>query len=155
MSSTKTVARMLSRVAELSDGFEHFVATFAEQNLFTGPSLHFHLKTVSIRAGHATATETLSDPEFFESIYATLTTWGMHRMGRSHAKLAELREIRESFEEQATAIGEIEGLRLRDLSVAEAKNTGAKLWTIMGGLTPTPPQFAPRSFHQSAKVGLT
>jgi len=125
---------MRSRVAELSGGFEELVATFTQQDPFTGPSLYFHLKTVEMRARHASAVETLSSFEFFESLYATLTAWGMHRMGPKGAKLADLSEIVASFQQQADAISEIESLRLRDLSPTEVQEVAVKLWDIMRGL---------------------
>lgn len=134
MSSAKTLARMRSRVEELSAGFEQFVASFGSRDLFTGPSLFFHLKTVEVRARHASAVETILDGDFFEHLYATLTAWGMHRMGRSHAKLADIDEIRDSFAEQAAAIGEIESLRLRDLSTDDVDDVGSKLWAIIEDL---------------------
>jgi hypothetical protein len=134
MSSTKTIARMHSRVTELSATFDQFVTAFASRELFTGPSLYFHKKTLAIRASHCSAVEAIQDERFFEYLYATLTAWGMHRMGQSHAKLADLDQIRDSFVDRAAAIGEIESLRLRDLSTNDAKDVGAKLWAIIEGL---------------------
>jgi len=125
---------MRSRVTQLSAGFEQCVAAFTQQSLFTGPSLHFHLKTMAIRARYASAVEALRDKEFFEFLYATLTAWGMHRMGRSYAKLADYDEIVASFQRQAGAIGEIESLRLRNLNPTEAQEAGLRLWSIMASL---------------------
>ena len=84
MSSTKTLNRMRDRVTHLSNEFPKFVDNFNNQALFTGPSLHFHLKTVAIRARHTSAVQTLGDEGFFELLYATLTAWGMHRMAEPY-----------------------------------------------------------------------
>ncbi|MBN1488344.1 MAG: hypothetical protein JXA69_00375 [Phycisphaerae bacterium] len=130
-SSPKTLARMRTRVAQLSAEFDRYVTAFNHEALFTGPSLYFHLKTVEIRARHASVAATISDSQFFEYLYATLTAWGMHRPGRSRAKLANLHEMRESFEGQATAIDEMASLRLRDLSTIHAQQIASKLWAIM------------------------
>ncbi|RYC66245.1 hypothetical protein [Spirosoma sordidisoli] len=43
---------------------------------FTGPSLHFHIRALELK-----------NPEKIEFVYAALTAWGMHRMGKKGAKL--------------------------------------------------------------------
>jgi hypothetical protein len=48
--------------------------TFYRAQVFGGPSLHFHLR--SLDAAIAQDFE-----RFAESVYAVLASWGMHRMG--------------------------------------------------------------------------
>jgi hypothetical protein len=126
---------MRTRVAELTENFDGFLFTFNSQGLFTGPSLHFHRKTVAIRARHESAKETLGDDDFLECLYATLTAWGMHRMGRSHAKLVEFDQFRSSFRAQAGPLDAIAELRLRDLSSQDAQEVARRLWEIMRALS--------------------
>ena len=46
--NVRTITRMESRVNELIEGLEHYVNVFDNAKLFTGPSLHFHLKTIDL-----------------------------------------------------------------------------------------------------------
>lgn len=87
MASSKAVLdRMEQRVSELDAGFRTFVDVFARSERFSGPSWYFHRKTLQRRATHATIESLLGDDVFFDALYATLTAWGLHRMGPGNTK---------------------------------------------------------------------
>lgn len=68
-----------SKVNFILSNLSKFHNYYYTTNTFNGPSLHFHLKA-------------LEEKKFFkkvEYIYAALTAWGMHRMGKKGAKMKE------------------------------------------------------------------
>lgn len=84
-----TRQRLRERVADLSARFGECLAQFHCVEQFDGPSLHFHLRTINRLRLHQDAAEVLDDEEYFEHLYATLTSWGLHRMGPGRAKLRD------------------------------------------------------------------
>ena len=80
-SSYKTLARMRVRVTQLCENFGQYLEFFENSDPFVGPSVYFHNKTIAIRKRCDTVRGTLQCDEFFDFLYATLTAWGMHRMG--------------------------------------------------------------------------
>jgi hypothetical protein len=129
-----TLRRMQERVDRLIADFGRYVEAFDKANPFTGPSWYFHHKTLAILRQHGTACETLRSDEFVESLYATLTAWGLHRMGRRGAKLRELPEIMQTFRAQEEAIRNIQSLSITDMPIADLPAIVSKLWTILRAL---------------------
>ncbi|MGB8522887.1 MAG: hypothetical protein WCD43_07970 [Candidatus Acidiferrales bacterium] len=64
--------------------------TYYREELFGGPSLHFHLR--SLEAGREQNFE-----RFAEYVYAVLASWGMHRMGPGGSKMCEFAKFRSSL----------------------------------------------------------
>ncbi len=131
MSSDKTISRIIERVAKLKDEFTGCLQYFEAANLFTGPSLYFHYKTCTIRKKYPSAVATLNDKYFFESLYATLTAWGMHRMGPGKAKLVDLDDMMKSFIQQSNNIAKIETLVLSELGSNAIIDVTNRLWEII------------------------
>jgi hypothetical protein len=77
----ETTRRMGQRVSELVEDFDGCCDAFDRLNLFTGPSEYFHSKTLGLLRQHKCPADAVLDEVFVESVYATLTSWGMHRMG--------------------------------------------------------------------------
>jgi len=71
---------------DILDSLEAAHKAYYQSSTFTGPSLHFHLRSLeSARIG---------DRELFsESAYAMLTSWGMHRMGKGGPKMLTFAEF--------------------------------------------------------------
>lgn len=134
MSAFKTIQRMEERVGQLITEFSECLNIFDGAQLFTGPSLYFHYKTLRIRGKYSTAVDTLNDEDFYDSLYATLTAWGMHRMGTGNAKLAELDEIKESFRQQVEQIREVEAYAISELEKSRVGQVAEQLWRIISGL---------------------
>ncbi|MFQ5800635.1 MAG: hypothetical protein ACE5HH_02800, partial [Candidatus Hydrothermarchaeales archaeon] len=93
-----TFERMDGRVGQLVSGFDEYIEFFDKSNLFTGPSWYFHLRTMmhlrNVQLPNILFNE--EDP-FYELLYATLASWGMHRMGSKGAKLVEYETFRDSI----------------------------------------------------------
>lgn len=129
-----TVQRMQRRVAELVHGFSTYCDRFDEAHLFTGPSLYFHYKTLARRQTHAVIANVLRDDIFFESLYATLTSWGMHRMGDTKAKLVDFSEMVNSFREQASTINGLASHRICDLPPEKVPDIAVQIWSVISHL---------------------
>jgi hypothetical protein len=131
LSATKTVERMEQRVRQLIAEFSPCLEAFDVAQLFTGPSLHFYFKTLGARAKHGNAIEALNDDEFFEGLYATLTAWGMHRMGPGNAKLADLAVIKASFQRQREPISRLEAHDITSMEQTQLHQLTNDLWNVL------------------------
>lgn len=130
----KTAERMNQRVQQLIRGLSKYVGAFDSANLFTGPSVYFHLKTLERLRGHSSATEALADEQFVESIYATLAAWGMHRMGPRGARMVPFADFKAGLQQQAPRIHDLETLHLTNLATADVERIGSSVWEIIDGL---------------------
>ena len=74
--------------------FSRFVHSFDANRQFGGPSVYFHRKTIEALARYPTAVDALGDDAFFDYLYATLASWGLHRMGPGNAKLRDIDELK-------------------------------------------------------------
>jgi hypothetical protein len=134
MERDKIHKRMIDRVDDLICLMPECIDVFNKAKLFTGPSLYFHFKTLEILRSHASAHETLHDEMFFDRLYATLTAWGMHRMGKTFTKLRDVEEIENSFREQESHIREIEKFKIDELSIDDVGPISRKIWSIVDEL---------------------
>lgn len=76
------------------DKLEDSYTVFSDKNIFSGPSLHFHLRAISLR-NLAIAKDKNIDA-FLEMTYAALVSWGMHKMGSRGPKMVGFNEFRNS-----------------------------------------------------------
>lgn len=134
MRTNKTMARMEERVVRLKSDFSKCIEHFDNAQLFTGPSLYFHFRTLEIRKECETAIDTIDDERFFEYLYATLTSWGMHRMGAGNTKLREIKEIETSFKSQIDSIRYLQTLNLVELEASRIEDVTELLWNLIANL---------------------
>lgn len=95
----KTFKRMNDRVKELKENFDGFIEYFDSTSIFSGPSLYFHKKTIDILRRYGLSA-VLKSEQFFEYLYATLASWGLHRMGKTNTKLVDFDKFKESITSQ-------------------------------------------------------
>jgi hypothetical protein len=135
MPSSKTVLeRMDQGVGELISGFEGYVKVFSESERFTGPSGYFHRKTLALRNQHRDISSLLKDDLFFDGLYATLTAWGMHRMGPGNTRLRDLDEIRESIRGQANSLQALATLDITNIPDFARSTVVERVWSILSSL---------------------
>jgi len=134
-SSPKVLERMNERVAQLSHNFAEYLEFFSGSNNFVGPSIYFHNKTLAIRKKYSTAKETILSDGFFDYLYATLTAWGMHRMGTGNTKLRDIQELKQSFLLQADSIQKFDGLVITEINRADVSKIAHELWGVLSRLT--------------------
>lgn len=133
-SSEKVTARIATRVEELVADFDSYVTVFTQSGRFTGPCWYFHEKTIQARNDAPSIEALFADHTFFEYLYATLTSWGLHRMGPGNAKLRDIEEIKESFNLQLQAISDLSKLSLLTLPRENIRKTAEKVWRVLTSL---------------------
>ncbi len=112
----RTRERMARRVADLIARFSECLAEFERREEFPGPSLYFHLRTISRLRSHRDANSVLEDERYFEYLYATLTSWGLHRMGPGNAKLTDFDLFSKSARELFGRVSELFGRSILNVS---------------------------------------
>ena len=130
----ETLSRLEARVGELKRHFQECLAAFHDSELFSGPSQYFHLKTLACRARHRSVVEAFNDDQYLDSLYATLTAWGLHRMGPGNAKLRDITEIRGSLIRHADRLGELERLQLSELREQHVDRVAKEVWAVLRDL---------------------
>jgi hypothetical protein len=95
--------------------------------VFSGPSIYFHEKAVALRRSKSVA-QAARDPVLIEAIYATLASWGMHRMGPSGAKLVEFAAFKAGIVKALPLLAEIESTKLTTLSIENVSPVSEKIW---------------------------
>jgi len=131
MRQQDTIRRMQGRVESLIEHFDEYVGVFNQRNLFTGPSVYFHSKTLEILRKYSKPSEVLVDDLFFDYLYATLTAWGLHRMGPGLAKLAELEDIKESFRKLKGQISKLQCVEITSIHDSNITPVTSDLWEVL------------------------
>ena len=106
----------MNQASFLAEQRRYFAASYDEFLLFGGPSIYFH--TECLRAGRV---EFLGERQI-ETLYATLTAWGMHRMGdpkRTKTKLTDWQRFSDSIVSQGTALQQFLHYRMIDMPERE------------------------------------
>lgn len=98
-------------ISHFGDYLDRFDREAAGRGGFGGPSLYFHYQCAH-RYHLLRVAEKLKDDRFFEYVYATLASWGMHRMGDTPTKLCEFSEFTAQVRQHESALVEMEGLSL-------------------------------------------
>ena len=125
---------MDQRVNSLSKEFSDYLEIFDSSNLFVGPSYYFHLQTLSRRNLHSNLQSTLSDSLFYDYLYATLTSWGLHRMGRNNVKLRNIVDLRESLFNQLSSLNQFENTILTEIPQSQLYLIIRDIWSILENL---------------------
>ena len=127
--------RMEARVDELIHRVEECLDAFDDASVFTGPSVFFHLEALSRRRSLTSLKAAIDDRPLLVSIYATLTSWGMHRMGPRGAKLVAFDVFAGSLREQEERLVRFEALRLEDLKGVEVTEVAGAIWEALIGIS--------------------
>lgn len=77
---------------------------------FGGPSIYFHQKAIEL------GQKDFLSEQHLEYIYATLASWGMHRMGKTGAKLVDFEKFKCSILSQKTQFQDWQKLSIEKLS---------------------------------------
>jgi hypothetical protein len=114
--------------------FSRYVERFDANRQFGGPSIHFHRKAIEALSRHPTAVDALGDDTFFDYLYATLASWGLHGMGPGNARLGLLGQLKASFRQQASSIERVQHLQIDQLDPSSAGDVAEQAWAIIAGL---------------------
>jgi hypothetical protein len=102
----------------------YFATSYKQFCAFGGPCVYFHREC--LRAGK----EAFASQRHVETLYATLTAWGMHRMGdadRTKTKLTDWDRFRASLQKTAAMLQPLQGLKLTSMSAKEYAEAVANL----------------------------
>jgi len=77
------------KVRDILDNADRYHQAYYEAETFRGPSLYFHLRALKTR-------QSPSSLKHLEYVYATLASWGMHRMGKGGSKMQSFDTFRQS-----------------------------------------------------------
>ena len=124
---TKTTERMSARVEKLLATFPACLHAFDSSRVFSGPSTYFHQKAVALRGSQSVA-QAVEDTALIEAIYATLASWGMHRMGPGGAKLVEFPAFKAGIVKALPFLVELESTRLTTLSKHDVDSVSESVW---------------------------
>jgi hypothetical protein len=94
----------------LADHRTYFTDAYKGFCEFGGPCVYFH--TECLLAGE----KAFLSNRHVEMLYATLTAWGMHRMGDGNTKLTTWDVFRQSVEESASVLNTFKSHKMLDLS---------------------------------------
>ncbi len=126
-----TVKRLMKRVAALQAEFAQSLEAFERSKLFSGPSVYFHKRTLKHLRNHKSAADALTDDSYLEALYATLTAWGLHRMGPGNAKLLDFDNMRRNLRRCTDLIRALESYDLSNLDPLNVQQITRKLCTLL------------------------
>ena len=124
---SETRRRIAQRVASLSGSLERCLGRFLGDELFGGPSLHFHRRAISQVRSHHDARDLLSDELYFEHLYATLASWGLHRMGPGKAKLRDFPVFMQNARSLLREVAALFRCSMLDLSEGEMRDAAKQV----------------------------
>jgi hypothetical protein len=133
-SSQRVLARMDKRVATLGHDLPRYLGVFQAEERFSGPSLYFHRRAIERLHALESPAEAIRTDGYLELLYATLTAWGMHRMGPGNTKLRDFEDFKSSLQSQADAINALRSVFLQDVPAREVGQLTARLWLILKAL---------------------
>jgi hypothetical protein len=117
---------------DLDREFDRSIEVFAQQRIFTGPSLYFYERTVGMVRDADSLADLAELDVFYELVYATLTSWGLHRMGkRVAAKLTEFPTCRATVREFLGRVEDLRGVSICDLDGAEVPAMTKRLGVLV------------------------
>lgn len=111
----QTLSRMNERVEELKRDFKLFVRHFDNTLVFSGPSIYFHKKVINILSQKGLQ-KAIEDNLFLEYLYATLASWGLHRMGETNTKLVDFEAFKNSIQENKDDLLALEDKKITTLN---------------------------------------
>jgi len=124
------------KITELIENFSEYIELFEKNNPFSGPSEYFYIhKIISItKKGDYNSVFT---KQFIEYIYATLASWGMHRMGPDNkgAKMSDFNSFEKCIMENKNKILKLKDLKINEIDIDEfmidIKKLYIGLWSLM------------------------
>jgi hypothetical protein len=90
--------------AQFSSHIAAFDKATEEDRTFGGPSLYFHYACIR-KFAQVPIADKLDNLQFYEYLYATLASWGMHRMGDTATKLQNFAEFKSQIFAHHAIIG--------------------------------------------------
>jgi hypothetical protein len=128
---------METRVEDLMQNFHYYLNHFTKNIKFSGPSIYFHKKVIEKIRNSERYEQLLEDNPFFEYIYATLASWGMHKMGDKGAKMVEYNEFKESIRSNKRTLLDLAKFKLELIPEEQVDQVRQKLKEVFSSLRVT------------------
>lgn len=126
---TSRKSRIEQRVLRLIADFEHYVNWYDVHVPFDRPDqLNSHLKTIQLRFELKTAAAAAADPDFRESLYRTLQSWGIGQRG---SRLLSRTQFDGAIVSATPAIAKLDGVAINYPSL-DIDAIAAQLWAVLG-----------------------
>ena len=97
------------KIREILSNAEKYHGAYYKAETFRGPSLYFHERALATRYDPSSLTH-------LEYVYATLASWGMHRMGRGGSKMRSFEVLSQSVQTLKDRIAEAQTFDFREMS---------------------------------------
>jgi hypothetical protein len=97
------------KVKEILTNADRYHDAYYKAETFRGPSLYFHERALATRRDPASLTH-------LEYVYATLASWGMHRMGKGGSKMQGFEVLSKSVQALKGRIAEAQTFDFREMS---------------------------------------
>jgi hypothetical protein len=98
-----------NKVREILVYAENYHDAYYKTEIFRGPSLYFHQRALATRNSPVSSTH-------LEYVYATLASWGMHRMGKGGSKMQSFDNFSQSVEPLNDKIAEAQSFDFHDMT---------------------------------------
>jgi hypothetical protein len=119
-------------LGQLRSRFDQALSIFDQRRIFSGPSEHFYLKTVAAVRQASSLRALIANDAFAECVYATLTSWGMHRMGENVAtKLAEFSNFRDTLDSLLREADPLRSISLLTLNERDGHDVAKRLGPLL------------------------
>lgn len=102
-----------NKVADILANLDRYHLQYYAKMTFNGPSLYFHKQALAAAAMHSVPVNQL------EYIYAALTAWGMHRMGKGGSKMVGFDEFEKSVNLVTQEVIAARAINLHSISGAD------------------------------------
>jgi hypothetical protein len=97
------------KIRQVLENAEIYHDAYYKAEVFRGPSLYFHERALATRNDPASLTH-------LEYVYATLASWGMHRMGPGGSKMQSFRVLFQSVQDLHGRIAEAQTFDFREMT---------------------------------------
>jgi len=108
-------------LTENKEKFHSYVDFYFQLPKFSGPSVYFHEKTIGLVRKTDNFDNLIVSNNFLESCYATLTSWGMHKMGPTGPKLKNFEDFSDSIRQNQTKILNLKQYCLNEITEDKMK----------------------------------
>jgi|GEM_PF-1411855 len=130
----KYVMNRIESISKNIDAFNGYLENYYLNEAFFGPSVYFYRKIIEMVRKSTDFEMLINDERFIEYIYATLASWGMHRMGPGSSKMEDYDKFKNSILSNKSIIIEISDFKLCDLNQDKKESIRGKLKYLFNNL---------------------
>jgi hypothetical protein len=123
-----------ARIDDLINNFQYYLNYFTEHIKFSGPSIYFHKKAIEKIRNCESYDRLFDDDLYFDYLYATLVSWGMHKMEEKGPKMVDYDKFKGSIRSIRQHLIDLREYRLEDILEGQVNWVKKKLKYIFNSL---------------------